>query len=120
MDLEHFLDIEHTMQETKAKKMVATKNNYNPDAIFSRVCYLMSTGHLEYEKLFHYELATLPTSLCNDFGEPRYTTSKADLKKHLKTTVTSRFVKFDSFDRWKCNAALSNSLAKRFCGKCTS
>ena len=56
----------------------------------------MSIGLVDIDTLFDFELAPFPTSLCNQSGSPRYTTSKSDLKNLLKVSVSSRNVIFDS------------------------
>ena len=55
----------------------------------------MSIGKVDIENLFDFELATYPTSLCNETGLPRYTKNKSDLKNLLKVTVSNRKTKFD-------------------------
>ena len=73
-----------TMTDSKTKKNSPAKENYNTESIFSRVCYLMSIGQIEIENLFHFELSTYPTSLCNESGFPHYTTTKSDLKNIME------------------------------------
>ena len=63
---------------------------YNTELIMSRVLYLMSYGQMDLKSLFNYELASVVTSLFEDTGEPRYATSKSDLKNSLKVQVASR------------------------------
>ena len=46
--------------------------------------YLLHQGQINIENLFTYELAPLPTSLCKDSGQARYTQNKSVLKTKLK------------------------------------
>ena len=85
-----------TMKDGTKKKQGIVTEMYNTDLIFSRVSYLLSIGHLEFERLFYFELSPFPTAHCHDTGEPRYTTSKSVLKNHLKSLVSSRNLKSDS------------------------
>ena len=50
----------------------------------------MSYEQMDLKSLFSYELAPVVTSLFKDSGEPRYATSKSDLKNSLKVEVSSR------------------------------
>ena len=45
---------------------------------------------MNFKSVFNYELAPVVTSLFEDSGEPRYATSKSDLKNSLKVDVSSR------------------------------
>ena len=54
----------------------------------------MSIGQIDTKDLF--KLSPYPTSLCNESGLPRYTTTISDLKNALKNTVSNRNMKFDS------------------------
>ena len=69
---------------------------YNTELIMSRVLYLMSYGQMDLKSLFNYELAPVVTSLFEDSGEPRYATSKSDLKNSLKVEVSSRGKELDA------------------------
>ena len=55
-----------------------TKNKtievYNAEIIFSRGMYLLPAGLIQWEDLFKYELAPVPTALFKDTGEGRYPT----------------------------------------------
>ena len=68
----------------KGKKKSNEVKPYNTELIMSRVLYLMSYGQMDLKSLFNYELAPVVTSLFEDSGEPRYATSKSDLKNSLK------------------------------------
>ena len=69
---------------------------YNAELIMSCVLYLMSYGQMDLKSLFNYELAPVVTSLFEDSGEPRYATSKSDLKNSLKVEVLSRGKELDA------------------------
>ena len=69
---------------------------YNTELIMSRVLYLMSYGQMDLKPLFNYDLAPVVTSLFEDSGEPRYATSKSDLKISLKVEVSSRGKELDA------------------------
>ena len=51
---------------------------------------------MDLKSLFNYELAPVVTSLFEDSGEPRYGTSKSDLKNSLKVEVSSRGKELDA------------------------
>ena len=54
--------------------------------------YLLPPGLIQWEDLFKYELAPVPTALFKDTGEGRYPTSKAILKNALKDKVSTRTI----------------------------
>ena len=58
--------------------------------LFSRVIYLLSIGEIEFEDLLDFELSPLPTSLCNEMCEPRYTKAKSVLQTKLKVETSLR------------------------------
>ena len=41
---------------------------------------LLSIGETEFEHLFDFELSHVPTSLCTEMGEPRYSKAKSLFK----------------------------------------
>ena len=71
------------MTEGKKKKKAVDQPSFNTELIFSRVLYLLGVHQLDFSTLFDYELAPVPTSLFEDTGEARYTSSKAVLKNKL-------------------------------------
>ena len=88
---------------------------------FSRVSYLVSIGHLEFERLFHFELSPFPTAFCNDSGEPKYITTKSTLKNKLKSPISSRNLRSDciiidgnamlhSATHWPKNSLVTNLI----------
>ena len=68
----------------------------NTEVIFSRVIYLLSLNKLDLETLFNYELSPVVTSLVNDAGDPRYSTTKSVLQKKLKMEVSSRGIQTEA------------------------
>ena len=80
----------------KKSKSKTNIQEYNTELLFSRVMYLMSIGEIELCDIFNYELSPIPTSLFRDTGEGRYPKQKAELKKKLKVTVSSRNVHSDA------------------------
>ena len=63
--------------------------------MFARVIYLINIGEIEFEDLFDFELSLLPTSLCNEMGESRYTKAKSMLQTKLKAETSLRLVNFN-------------------------
>ena len=110
-----------TMKEDKKKKQGIHSETYNTDLLFSRVSYLVSIGHLEFERLFHFELSPFPTAFCNDSGEPKYITTKSTLKNKLKSSISSRNLRSDciiidgnamlhSATHWPKNSLVTNLI----------
>ena len=60
------------------------------DAIFCRAMVLISTGELDIRTLFASELAVYPPSLFFPNGEPRYCTSKSDVKREIQENISRR------------------------------
>ena len=86
------------MQSAKDKrsKKKNDKNGYNTDVIFSRVLYLLGTNQMEFEDIFNYELASVPTALFKESGEARYPNRKSVLMKNLKCQESSCGIKPDA------------------------
>ena len=80
--------------------------------MFARFIYLLIISEIEFENLFDFELSHLPTSLCNEIGEPRYTKVKSVLQTKLKVDTSLRLVNFnvvviDGLGMLHCAAHLS-------------
>ena len=80
--------------KTKIKK--SKENSYNTDLIFSQVLLLLGTNQIDFEDLFDFELATVPTSLFEESGVTRYPNSKSVLLNKLKVEESSRCIKPDA------------------------
>lgn len=80
----------------KTKKKKSDEGQYNNDLIFSRVLLLLETNQIDFDDLFDYELAAVPTSLFDESGLARYPKSKSDLMKTLKVEESSRCIKPDA------------------------
>ena len=78
--------------KTKRRSKATTEKSYDIELLFARAVYLFSIGEIEFEDLFDFELSPLPTSLCNEMGEPRYTKTKSVLQKKLKVETLLRLV----------------------------
>ena len=85
-----------TSVKDKTKKKKHDEVHYNTDLIFSRVLLLLGTNQIEFDDLFDYELAPVPTSLSDESGLARYPKSKSDLMKKLKFEESSRCIKPDA------------------------
>ena len=79
--------------KTKASGKGTPEEYYNTELLFARVIFLLSLGQIEFEDLFEFELSPLPTSLCCETEEPRYTKAKSVMKNKLKVEISSRLVK---------------------------
>ena len=56
----------------------------------------MDTQHIEFEKIFKFELVSVPRSFFHESGYARYTTSKSGLINKLKVEESSHGVKPDA------------------------
>ena len=85
------------MTSAKDKKKKKDKeNSYNIDLIFSRVLLLLGTNQIDFEDLFDFELAAVPTSLFEESGVARYPKNKPVLLNKLKVEESSRCIKPDA------------------------
>ena len=66
------------------------------DLIFSRVLLLLGTNQIDFEDLFDFELAAVPTSLFEESGVARYPKNKPVLLNKLKVEESSRCIKPDA------------------------
>ena len=66
-----------TSAKDKKKKKKDKENSYNTDLIFSRVLFLLGINHIDFEDLFDFELAAVPTSLFEKSGVARYPKNKS-------------------------------------------
>ena len=66
------------------------------DLIFSRVLLLLGTNQIDFEDLFDFELAAVPTSLFEESGVARYPKNKSVLLNKLKVEESSRCIKPDA------------------------
>ena len=80
-----------TSTKDKMKKNKDKENSYNTDLIFSRVLLLLGINQIEFEDLFDFELAVVPTSL---FEESRV--AKYPKNSKLKVEESSRCMKPDA------------------------
>ena len=58
-----------TSTKDKKKKKRSDVTDYNTDLIFSRVLLLLGTQQIEFNDMFNFELAPVPTSLFHDNGD---------------------------------------------------
>ena len=77
----------------KKKKKKDKENSYNTDLIFSRVLILLGTNQINFEDLFDFELAAVPTSLFEESRVARYPKNKSVLLNKLKVKESSRCIK---------------------------
>ena len=66
------------------------------DLIFSRVLLLLGTNQIDFEDLFDFELAAVPTSLFEESGVARYPKNKSVLLNKLKVEESSRCIRPDA------------------------
>ena len=66
------------------------------DLIFSRVLLLLGTNQIDFEDLFDFELAAVPTSLFEESGVARYPKNKPVLLNKLKVEESSCCIKPDA------------------------
>ena len=85
--------------------------NCNTDLIMSRVLYLVGNSFIVFSTIFNYELAPVPTTMFQDFGEARYskTIFKIVLKNKLKFEVT-----FGGY-RLKCSLTMEKKCFTLLC-----
>ena len=82
------------MTSAKDKKKKKDKEySYNTDIIFSRVLPLLGTNQTDFEDLFDFELAAVPTSLFEESRVARYSKNKSVLLNKLKVKESSRCIK---------------------------
>ena len=85
------------MTSAKDKKKKKDKEySYNIDIIFSRVLPLLGTNQTDFEDLFDFELAAVPTSLFEESGVARYPKNKSVLLNKLKVEESSRCINPDA------------------------
>ena len=85
-----------TSAKGKKKKKEDKENLYNTDLIFSRVLLLLATNQIDFEGLFDFELAAVPTSLFVESGVARYPKNKSVLLNKLKVEESSRCINPDA------------------------
>ena len=85
-----------TSQKDKSKKKRGCKDEFNSEILFSRVIYLLGTNQINWDDVFNYELAPVPTSLFHDSGDPRYNKTKNVLMNKLKVEESSRSIHPDT------------------------
>ena len=85
-----------TLAKDKKKKKKDKENSHNTDLIFSRVLLLLGTNQIDFEDLFDFELAAVPTSLFEESGVARYPKNKPVLLNKLKVEESSRCIKPDA------------------------
>ena len=84
-------DIGKGQEEEKERTIL-----HNTDLIFSRVLLLPGTNQIDFEDLFDFELAAVPTSLFEETGVARYPKNKSVLLNKLKVEESSRCIKPDA------------------------
>ena len=84
------------MTSAKNKKKKDKEYSYNTDLIFSHVLLLLGTNQTDFEDLFDFELAVVPTSLFEESGVARYPKNKSLLLNKLKFEESSRCIKADA------------------------
>ena len=85
-----------TLAKDKKKKKKDKENSHNTDLIFSRVLLLLGTNQIDFEDLFDFELAAVPTSLFEESGVARYPKNKSVLLNKLKVEESSRCIEPDA------------------------
>ena len=76
----------------KKKSKSRVVRNVNADMIFARSLYLVSKDEIDFQTLFSFELAPVPTSPFKDDQEAQYPSNKSVLKNKLKVDVSCRGV----------------------------
>ena len=84
-----------TSAKDKKKKKKDKENSYNTDLIFSYVLLPLGTNLIDFEDLFDFELAAVPTSLFEDSGVARYPKNKSVVLNKLKVEESSHCIKPD-------------------------
>ena len=79
-----------TMAVSRKGVKFGTGTVYDTQLIYSRVMGLVSTQPVDLQDLFNYELAPLPTSMFDDNGNMRISTSKSVLKNKLQVAQSTR------------------------------
>ena len=74
----------------------SNKDRYNTDVIFSCVLFLLGTNQIDFDKIFDFELAAVPSSLFKESGEARYPNSRSVLMTKLKIEESTRGIKPES------------------------
>ena len=82
-----------TSAKDKKKKKKHKENSYNTHLIFSHVLLLLGTNQIDFEDLFDFELAAVPTSLFEESGVARYPKNKSVLLNKLKVEESSHCIK---------------------------
>ena len=85
-----------TSTKDKKKKRKDKENSYNTDILFSRVLLLLGTNQIEFEDVFDFELAFVPTSLFEESRVAKYPKNKPVLLYKLKVEESSRCMKPDA------------------------
>ena len=85
-----------TSTKDKKKKKKGKENSYNTDILFSRVLLLLGTNQIEFEDVFDFELAFVPTSLFEESRVAKYPKNKPVLLYKLKVEESSRCMKPDA------------------------
>ena len=85
-----------TSCKDKSSKKKADKKEYNPDLILIRALLALSTHQVSLDDMFSHELSSVPVSLFDEAGEPRYPGNKAALMNKLKIEVSSRGITPDT------------------------
>ena len=85
-----------TTYKDKNSKKKADKKEYNTDLIFIRALLALSTHQVTLNDVFSHELSSVPLSLFDETGEPRYPGNKSALMNKLKVEVSSRGIATDA------------------------
>ena len=85
-----------TSAKEKKKKKKHKEKSCNTDLIFSHVLLLLGTNQIDFEDLFNFELAAVPTSLFEESGVARYPKNKSVLLNKLKVEESSRCIRPDA------------------------
>ena len=79
-----------TMAVSRKGVKLGTGTVYDTQLIYSRVMGFVSTRPIDLQDLFNYELAPLPTSMFDDNGNMRISTSKSVPKNKLQVAQSTR------------------------------
>ena len=78
------------MYVTKKRIKLGSADCFDTNLIYSRVMGLMSSCDVDLKDVFSHEVAPVPTSMFEDSGDMRITTSKSTLKRKLQVEQSSR------------------------------
>ena len=79
-----------TMLINKKSIKIKDVEIYNTETIYARVMALISTGALQLDEVFKYELSPIPVSLFEESGDMRLAKNKSMIKRSLRVLSSQR------------------------------